>query len=75
MQLYPYSFILLSLNHGEKSRVDLLTCLLENRSYETSLVLNRVPGRQPVLNKSLSKSDIRIDTTRACLPIFYFILF
>ena len=33
MQLYPYSFILLSLNHGEKSRVDLFTCLLENRSY------------------------------------------
>ena len=49
--------------------------LLENRSYDTSLVLNRVPGRQQVLNKSLAKSDIRVDTTRACLPIFYFILF
>ena len=33
MQLYPYSFILLSLNHGEKSCVNLFTCLLENRSY------------------------------------------
>ena len=33
MQLYPYSSIHLSLNHGEKSCVSLLTCFLENRSY------------------------------------------
>ena len=33
MHLYPYSSIHLSLNHGEKSCMNLFTCLLENRSY------------------------------------------